>query len=810
MYMRTLVQDLRFAARTLLKSPTFTLAALVCLALGIGANTAIFSVVNAVLLRPLPYANQERLVTFADPQEAGAYYTFAPFHYLALEEEGRSLEELAGHRSLSVNLTGEGSPERIEAQSVSPDFFRVFGVEPALGRFFLPEGDVAAAGIRSVVLSYGAWQSRFGGDPSAIGAVLTLNDEPHTIVGVAPHWFRYTERAEMWVRSYRHGVPEPPVALTGDLNLIDDFGYFGAVARLAPGVTLAEAQAELDVLDRRWTELRGGDPATNAGIGMNTLRDEIVGDVRPALLLLLGAVGFVLLIACANVANLLLARATTREREVAVRAAVGADRGRLVRQLMTESALLGVVGGALGLLIAVWGVDVLVRLMPGGVPRSGEIGVDGAALTFTLGLSLLTGLVFGLLPALQGTKPDLLGSLKQGGRGGSLGIGSRRMRTLLVASEVALSLVLVTGAALLAKSLWRLQSVDVGFQTENLLVMRLTLPDSRYPEEAQMAAFVSQVNERVAALPGVSSAGIALALPFTGMAATFHYTIPGRPEPDDLPDTEYQVVTPDYFRTMGMPLLRGRGITEADRADAPQVAVINETLANQQWPGEDPIGQRISFGSREIEIVGVVGDVRHFAYDRPPRPETYLAFAQDPWPFMALVVRADADVAAFIEPVRQQVLAVDPDQPVYSVGTMEGVLAESLRARRFTAFLLALFAGVALALAVVGIYGVMSYSVGQRVHEIGIRIALGAESTEVLRLVIAWGLKVVLAGTALGLLISLALGRSIAGLLFGVSPADPLIFTAVSLLLVATALVAAYLPARRAAMVDPLIALRHE
>ncbi|HSG82769.1 MAG TPA: ABC transporter permease [Gemmatimonadota bacterium] len=806
--MQIFLQDLRFAVRTLLKSPAFTLAALICLALGIGGNTAIFSVVNVVLLRPLPYASQDRLVVFEDREEPGAYFAFAPVYYLDLEGAGRSLDELAGHRSLSVNLTGQGTPERIQAQSVSPDFFRVFGVEPAIGRFFLPEGDPAAAGARSVVLSYGAWQTRFGGDPAVMGAALTLNGEPHTIVGVAPPRFRYPASAELWVRSYRYGLPEPPVTLAGDLSQVDDFGYFGAVARLAPGVTLAEAQAELDILDRRWGE-QGGRDASQPGIGLKPLREELVGDVRPALLLLLGAVGFVLLIACANVANLLLARATMREREVALRAAIGAGRWRLLRQLLTESALLGIVGGLLGLLIAVWGVDLLVRLMPEAIPRSAELGVDALALGFTFGLSLLTSLVFGLLPALQGSKPDLLASLKEGGRGGSLGLQSRRLRTLLVVSEVAISLVLVSGAALLAKSLWRLQSVDVGFRIENLLVMRIALPDSRYPEEEQMAAFVDAVTERVSALPGVSSAGIALALPFSGMAATFHFTIPGRPE-DEEPTTEYQVVTPDYFRAMGMPLLAGRGITKADDAAAPPVAVINQTLARWQWHDQDPIGQRIAFGSREVEIVGIAGDVRHFAYDRPPRPEVYIPFAQDPWPFMALVVRADGDPALLSEPVRQSVLAVDPEQPVFAAGTMAGVLADSLRAQRFTAFLLALFAGVAFVLALVGVYGVMSYSVNQRVHEFGIRVALGAERTQVLRLVIVWVLKVALAGTAIGLLIALALGRSIAGLLFGVSPTDPVILASVSLLLVVAALLAAYLPAHRAARVEPLVALRQE
>jgi putative ABC transport system permease protein len=809
--MNTLLQDLRFAFRTLLKRPTLTLAALVCLALGIGANTAIFSVVNAVLLRPLPYASQERLVVFEDREDPDAFFAFAPAPYLEMRETLRSFEALAGHRSLSANLTGSGVPERIEAQTVTPGFFRVFGVEPALGRFFLADDDPAAMGAHSIVLSHGAWQRRFGGDASAIGAVLTLNGEPHSVVGVAPHWFSYSGSAEMWVRSYRDGVPEPPVDVGDDLSEVRDLGYFGAVARLAPGVTMGEAQAELNIFARRWQEERAGEPTDNY-VGIKSLREQLVGDVRPALLVLFAAVGFVLLIACANVANLLLARGATREREIAVRAAVGAGRRRLVRQLLTESALLGIVGGGLGLILAFWGVDVFASLLPDNVLSSSAIGVDAWVLAFTLGISLVTSLVFGLLPAMQTSRLDLLASLKEGGRGGTQGVQARRLRTLLVVSEIALSLVLVSSAALLTKSFWKLQSVHVGFQAENLLVMRISLPESRYPEEAQMAAFVNQVTERVAALPGVRSSGIALALPFTGMAATLHYTVPGREPSDVEPEAEYQVVTPDYFQAMGMSLLRGRGFSSADNADAQLVTVINETLARREWPNTDPIGQNLVIGTEgdPLEIVGVVADVRHFSFDGAPRPEFYVPFDQDPWPFMALVARTEANPALLSEPVRQQVMAVDPDQPVFAVGTMEQVLADSVRGQRFTAILLCLFAGVAMALALVGIYGVMSYTVNQRVHEMGIRMALGAERGEVVRLVLVWGMKVVVAGTVIGLVMALAMGRSLSSLLFGVSPADPLILSSVATLLIAAAVSAVYLPALRAARVDPLVALRHE
>jgi putative ABC transport system permease protein len=614
----------------------------------------------------------------------------------------------------------------------------------------------------------------------------------------------------MWVRAYRYGVPEPPVNLGEDLSTVRNFGYFTVLGRLADGVTHAQAQAEMDILGPQLAAIRGGETGEGL-IKLVPLREELTGDIRPALLLLLGAVGFVLLIACANVANLVLARSTAREREVAVRAALGASRGRLVRQLLTENVLLGVVGGVIGLLIAVWAVDVLVRMAPAGLFEGFQVGVDNTVLVFALAVSLLTGAVFGLLPALQASKPDLSGSLKEGGRGGSEGKQKRRARELLVVAEVALSLMLLCGAGLLIKSMVRLQSTDVGFQTESLLVMRMEMLRARYPEAEERNAFIRDVLERVSALPGVSSAGAALALPFSGTAASIHFSVADRPESaDEDLVTEYQVVTPDYFRAMGIPLRSGRTIHERDGESAPFVAVINEALARWQWPGDDPIGKRISVGGEEREIVGVVGNVRHFGYDKPPRPEAYVPYYQDPWPFFALVVRTAADPAALAGAVRRQVLAVDGDQPVHSVATMEQVLSDSIRQGRFTMLLLGLFAGVAIALAVVGIYGVMSYSVNQRLHEIGIRIALGAERPEVLRLTMGWGLKLVSAGVILGLLASVALTRVMSSLLYGISATDPVVFVGVTVLLLGVAAVAAFIPAQRAARFDALSVLRHE
>ncbi|MGD2155213.1 MAG: ABC transporter permease [Gemmatimonadales bacterium] len=808
--MRGISYDLRFASRMLLKSPTLTLAALLCLALGIGANTAIFSVLYSIVVRSLPYAHPERLVVLQQAKADGEYYSsFAPAEYLDLREWSRTIDELAGHRGMNLSLTGVGTPERIQGQSVSPNFFRVLGAGPALGRFFDPDEEFAGTGSRDVVLSYRAWQNRFGADPSVIGQPLSLNGEPHIVVGVAPASFKYPESAELWVRSYRHGVPEPPIDLGADLSVVRDLGYFNVFGRVAEGVALAQVQAEMDVLARRLAEVAGDDRVLP--LRAVPLHDDLVGDVRPALMLLLAAVGLVLLIACANVANLLLARAAAREREIALRAALGARRSRLLRQLLTESLLLAVLGGGAGLLLAVWGVEALVRAAPGDIPRLSEIGVHGPVLFFTLVVALLTGGLFGLLPALQTSKPDLHETLKEGGRAASQGRRRRRLSELLVVGEVALAVLLLCGTGLLLKSLARLQDVDPGFRPQNLLVMRLSLPDTRYPEEAQQAAFVRDVIERVDRLPGVSSAAAVLALPFTGMAATLSYEVEGQAaDPTEDLDTEYQVATSGYFRTMGIPLLRGRAFTERDDAESPGVVLINETLARRHWPGEDPIGRRILFGGTAAEIIGVVGDVRHFTYDRPPRPEVYAPFAWDPWPFMALVVRADVGPAGLSEAVRAEVLAVDPDLPVYAVSTMERVLSDSVRQRRFTVQLLGLFAAVAITLALVGIYGVMSHTLKRRVHEMGIRMALGAERVDVFRLSMEWGLRLVALGLVVGLVGSLALTRLIVGLLYGTSTADPAVYLGVTLVVAAAAALAAYFPAYRASRLEPLSALRYE
>ncbi len=690
-----------------------------------GANTAIFSVLNGVVLRPLPFGSPERLVVLHEVNDEGLSATFSPADYLDVRKLNTTLQDLAGHRSFNAVITESGEPVRVRAESVSPQFFQVLDVDPFLGRSFLPDESDAP---RSVILSYASWQSRFGADPDIVGRSLALSGDPHTVVGVAPPTFRYPDDVEIWVRSYRDGVPEPPVHVDGELREVRNLGYFEVVGRLAEGVDVAEAEAEMAILASRLQEAR--EQAKDfSGLALVPLHESLVGEVRPALMLLFAAVGFVLLIACANVANLLLARATAREREVAVREVLGAGRGRLLRQLLTENMLLGLVGGGMGLLMALWGVEALVHWAGEDLPRVSEIGVEPRVLLFTLVVSLATGVFFGGVPALGASRIDLQSALREGGRTSTGGRRRSFFRGLLVVSEVALSLILLSGAGLFIKSLVVLQSEETGFRSDKLLVMRMSLPDQRYGEEAQQAAFVQQVTDRVSALAGVVSAGFALAHPFSGTAATLSYQVEGIPDPPDGRFVgEYQVITPDYFRTLGMPLLAGRTFTERDHADAPPVAVVNEAMARRHWPGEDPVGRRITFGGEDnfMEIVGVVGDVRHFAFDRQPRPEVYVPYAYDPWPFMALLVRAEKDPLSLVGAVRAQILAVDPEQPVYGVQTMDEVLRGSTRERRFTVELLGLFATVAVVMALVGIYGVMNLTMSRRIHEFGIRLALGA------------------------------------------------------------------------------------
>jgi predicted permease len=806
-------QDFRYAVRTLINNPVFMIAAVVCLALGIGANTAIFSVVHAVLLEPLPYGDPDHLVILQEDHTEGPNIYFSPADYLDIRSMSESFEDVTGHRWYNATLTGYGDPERIRAETVSPSFFHVFGIEPVLGRWFLREGDPDARAVRSIVLNYASWQNRFGGDPAIIGRALILNGEPHTIVGIAPPSFRFPENPEMWVRAYRDDVPEPPINLGEALGEERVIGFFKVVARLAPGVSREQAHAELDIIAQRLDELAGAD-SEPIGLTTRSLHEFLVGDVRPTMMLLLAAVGLVLLIACGNVANLLLARATAREREVAVRATLGASRWRIIRQLLTENLLLGVAGGFVGLLLALWGVDALVKLAPGDLPRLAEVGIDRWALAYAAGISLATGIIFGMVPALRASQPDLQQSLKEGGRGHS-GAGRRwSFRDALVVSEIGLSLMLLCGAGLLIKSLLVAQTETAGFEPDDILTMYVVLSDTQYVEAHQQARFFQQVTERVDALSGVDAVGAIYALPFTGSAAYNGFGVEGRPTtPPKSHTLLYHAVTPGYFHAMGIPLIRGRVLSERDSTEAPPVIVVNETLARQHWPDEDPVGKRISLGDEDFyrEVVGVVGDVRHFGYERIPEPEGYLSYHQKTVPRMALVVRArGGDPLRLVGAVTEQVYAVDGNQPVFAVRTMEEVLYRSTRQRRFTVQLLGLFAAVAILLALVGIYGVMSYTVNRRIHEIGIRMALGARRAEVMQLTLAWGLKLVLVGTVLGVLGTLAGARVIASLLYGISATDPAVLGGVILLLVAVASAAAFIPAHRAARVDPVVALRHE
>jgi putative ABC transport system permease protein len=803
-------QDLRYGLRMLVKNPGFTIVAVIALALGIGANSAIFSVVNTVLLRPLPYQEPDRLVmVWEDATKQGfPRDTPAPANYVDWRDQNQVFEGMAAIADLSFNLTGVGEPERIDGRRVSASLFPLLGVEPQLGRTFMPEED-QPGGNRVVIMSHGLWQRRFGSDMSITGKPLTLNGESFTVVGVMPPNFQFPSRDdELWV----------PIAFDSEETANRRGHFLQVIARMKPGITLQQAQAEMNTIAAR---LQQQYPDENAGLGavVTSLHEHVAGDIKPALLVLLGAVGFVLLVACANVANLLLARAAGRQKEIAVRIALGASRLRLIRQFLTESLLLAALGGGVGLLLSVWGVNLLKAFIPENISQARAITIDAKVLLFTLMVSLLTGLIFGLAPATQASNFNLNETLKEGGRDSSAGSRGNRIRGLLVITEVALALILLIGAGLLINSFLRLRSVDPGFNSDKLLTMRVVLPEMKYPDQTRRSAFYTDLIHRIEALPGVKSAAVTNWIPLVRQGDSIGISIEGRPDP---PPSQRnivvtRVISPHYFGTMGIQLSQGRPFDEQqDRADSSGVVVVSETMARKYWPGEEPVGKRIKAGSSGSPnpwwtIVGVVKDVRQFELNADPKPQMYLPYAQaDFFAPRHLIVSTNVEPLSMAATVRVTVWEVDKDQPVSNISTMEDILSESVARQRFSMLLLGIFAALALVLAAVGIYGVMSYSVAQRTREFGIRMALGAQTRDVLKLAVGEGLKLVLIGVVIGLVAAFILTRLMSSLLFGVSATDPTTFITISLVLISVAVLASYIPARRATKVDPMVALRYE
>jgi predicted permease len=807
--MSIFVQDLRYGWRMLGRSPGLTASAIVTLALGIGANTSIFSVVDAVLLRPLPYPGVGTLVSVYQSWSSspGEHDVLSTDDVVALREGARALGPVAAYYSPAGGfaLTGLGDPERVDGTAATADLFDILGTHPALGRGFVAEDEKPGA-APVVVLSHALWVRRFGGDPGVIGKAIGVNDTSHTIVGVMPRGFRFphTGVADIWpIFRPERSDSRPPF-------------YIRTVARLRAGVDPAALRDELQVIARRIKE-RFPESPSDWQLGIAPLKDEMIGDARPALLVLLGAVALVLLIATANIANLLLARATARRKEMAIRASLGASRGRLVRQLLTESLLLAGIGGLLGALLSLWGTDLLVRLGPGNLPRLNEVGVDAQVLLYTLVVTFLCGFLFGLAPALQASRSNLAPGLHDGGRGAT-DRGGRRLRSLLVVSEFTLAVMLLVGAGLLIRSFVRLQQVSPGVETEEILTASISLPEARYPDGPARSAFFRRLLERTGTLPGVQAAAISMALPPNLLVMTNPCTIEGRPLPPGrhAPALPQLLISPDYFRALGVPILRGRPFDESDTQTAPESVVINQTMVSTFFPGEDPIGRRLQLGEPDprspwVTIVGVVGDVKYTGLDAAPAPTMYTPYEQNLWwPTMYLIVRSAGGTAGLDQSLRAQVAALDPQLPVAEVRTMRELLGRSVAEPRFRTALLGIFAAVALLLAAIGIYGILSYAVGQRTQEIGIRMALGAQRHDVLALVLRDGMILVGAGVGFGLIAALALSRLLSGLLFGVGPMDAWSFGTASLVMTAAALLACYVPAARAARVDPMVALRAE
>jgi putative ABC transport system permease protein len=804
--METFLQDVRYGFRMLRKSPGFTAVAVIALALGIASTTAIFTVVDVVLLHSLPYpeANRIMLVSQTVRSTGVNYEDISPANYLDFAAQNHVFSQMATAGGWQGNLTGGDRPERVRISVVTASFFTLFEVQPMLGRALVPD-DERAGSDHVVVLSYGLWKRRFGSDRALVGRNITLNGEPYLVVGVMPPNFGPDNYGELWQPS-RFGVPSHPLRPNDDPRSFRDSQYLNAWGRLKPGVTVDQARSDMNAIAARLEKQYPNDDE-DMGIALVGLQEDRVSDIRPVLLVLLAAVGFVLLIGCANVANLLLARATTRMREVSIRAALGANRLRLMRQLLTESVLLALLGGMLGVLLAAWAVPALLAMSPPDIRDFREIGINRDVLGFSMALSLLSGVMFGLAPALQASKVDLNDELKEGERGST---GSRgKTRSVLVTAEIGLSLILLIGSGLLVKSFVRLMQVDPGFDANRLLVFNIGLGPTTAPE--QQDNLYREVVNRLQALPGVESAGAVSRLPLAGGNSTRSFELPGQKQEYD---ADIRVSTPDYFQTMRIPLLRGRRLRENDTANSAQVAVINEALARRVFPGQDPVGKYIqNFGpmNDKIQIVGVVGNVHHVGLSNAPRSEIYLPFGQAHWPQVFMVVRTKtADPLTLTSAAQNAVWSVNRDVPLANIRTMQEVIADSVLRRRFAMQLLTIFAGLAMLLAAIGLYGVMSYTVSQRRHEIGIRMALGAKKEDVLRLIVGQGMRLAGFGVLLGIAVSMVLTRLMSGLLFGVSATDPLVFGTLAVFLAAIALIANYVPARRAAKVDPMAALRYE
>jgi putative ABC transport system permease protein len=803
--LETFWHDLRYGLRLLTKQPSFTLVAIIALALGIGANTAVFSVVNTVLLRPLPYAEPDRIVSVSESNLPKGINQFpvSPANFLDWQEQNQVFEQIAVTARWTPGLSATGEPERLNGARVSASLFNLLGIRPVVGRGFLPD-DEKTPSQPVVVISHDLWQRHFGADPKMVGRTILLDGVNFVVVGVMPPSIQYPGRSDVWTTP----------AFPPSYNTARGAHYLWAIARLKPGVSLEKSQAQMNTIAGR-LEQQYPDNNKDWGVSVQPLYDDIVGEVRPALLILLGAVGFVLLIACANVANLLLARAAGRQKEIALRAGLGASRGRIIRQLLTESLPLSVIGGGLGLLLAFWGTKSLLALSPNSMPRSREFAIDGLVLSFTLLISLLTGVAFSIIPALQSSKPNVSETLKATSWGPSR--GHQRIRNLLTISEIALSLVLLIGAGLLIKSFLRLQQENLGFKPSNILTAPLSLTEAKYRSSEEQIIFFQQLLTQVKALPGVQSVGATTTVP-SAIDFTYGFEIEGRPPTaqDALPSAKFYVITPDYFQVMSIPVLHGRAFTGQDVSGTARVAIINEPMARQYFPNENPIGKRINItdGPPTMrEIVGIVPDIKQFGLDQATPPQIYEPYFQNPFSSMSLVVRTTNSPTSLAAALRSAVRSVDQDQPISNVKTLEQVLADSIANRTFSLILFGTFAVIALVLATVGIYGVISFLVAQRFREIGLRLTLGAERSDVLKLVVGQGVVLGAVGVTLGLLASLALAKglgSFSELLYKVSATDPAVFSMVPLVLFIVAALACLLPAWQATKLDPTMALRGE